>query len=282
VAWPGDRTENLRMVKVDHLGLEANSAELAILTGDPQRAALIAESFGARMVSDRRGFPCYLAPGWHRRLAIVGTGIGAPATAIVTEELITLGVRAIIRIGTCGGLQAEVKPDHLVVSTGCVRDEGTSRAYIDLAFPAVPDVQIAADLAASARANGAVVHLGVTHSKDAYYSEKLGAQLDPDQAARRWQTWRAAGVLATEMEASALFVIASLRGVAAGAIFVVVGKKPSKGFGHSLQTAIDASKKAFSSLIDTSALDALAPRQVSLDKSFLAPRLSSIDSGDQL
>lgn len=261
------------MVSVDHLGLEANSAELAILTGDPYRAAVIAEALGARLVSDRRGFPCHLARDWRRPLAIVGTGIGGPAAAIAAEELIALGVRAIIRVGTCGGIQAEVKPDHLVVSSGCVRDEGTSRAYIDVAFPALPDGRLAAALAKAGRENGATVHLGITHCKDAYYSEKRGMQLDAGRSARKWQTWRAAGVLATEMETAALFVIASLRRVAAGGIFVVVGKEHSAGFDGALQAAIAACTDAFSSLVETGSLDAMVPHPGNLDDSFLARRV---------
>jgi uridine phosphorylase len=270
------------MVNVDHLGLNAGSAELAILTGDPRRAALIAETFQAKLVADRRGFPSYVAADWCRPLAIVGTGIGGPATAIVAEELIALGVRAIIRIGTCGGLQPEVKPDHLVVSTGCVRDDGTSREYIDLAFPALSHGHLAAGLVEAGRANGATVHLGITHSKDTYYSERRGMQPDSDRTARRWQTLRAAGVLATEMEGAALFVIASLRGIAAGGIFVVVGKERTTGFQGAFQGAITACAKAFSSLIDTGELDALMPRRVSLDNSFLASRLPPAAPGDGL
>jgi uridine phosphorylase len=270
------------MVKVDHLGLPANSAELGILTGDPRRAAVIAETFGAKPVADSRGFLCYVAPDWYRPLAIVGTGIGGPATAIAAEELVALGVRAIIRVGTCGGLQTEVRPDHLVVSTACVRDEGTSRAYVDIAFPALAHGQLAAELAKGARANGATVHIGITHSKDAYYSEKRGLQPDSDQIAQRWHAWRAAGVLATEMEAAALFVIASLRRVAAGAIFVVVGKDRSPGFEEALQSALAACTHAFSTLINTGGLDTLTPRPVALDDSFLAPPVPSAPRGEDL
>jgi len=270
------------VVTLDHLGLDANSAELAIITGDPRRAALIAEGFGAKLVTDRRGFPCYVAQDWQRPIAIVGTGIGGSATAIVTEELIALGVRAIIRLGTCGGLQAEVKPDHLVVSTGCVRDEGTSRAYIDLAFPALSHGQLAADLAAAGRACGATLHLGITHSKDAYYSEKRGMLPDPHQADIKWKTWRAAGVLATEMEAAALFIVASLRRIAAGGIFVVVGKTQSQGFDVALQHAIASCKHALSLFIETGGLDGLTPLLVATNDSFLATSVSSEVPGGNL
>lgn len=258
------------MVALDHLGLHHGSADLAVLTGDPHRATVIADAFGATLATDRRGFPCYLAPDWLRRVVIVGTGIGGPATAIVAEELIALGVRAMVRIGSCGSLQTDVKPDDLVVPTGCVRDEGTTRSYIDLAFPALSHGGLCADLAAAGRASGATVHVGITHSKDAYYSEKRGMHPDVEGAARRWRTWREAGVLATEMEAAALFVIASLRSVAAGGIFVVVGTTRGPGFDVALQRAIAACQRAFSSLIESGSLDALTPRLVAPRDSFLA------------
>ena len=254
---------------MDHLGLEPGCADLAVLTGDPHRAKVIADAFGAVLVTDRRGFPCYVAPDWLRRIVIVGTGIGGPATAIVTEELIALGVRAIVRIGSCGSLQTDIKPDDLVVSTGCVRDEGTTPAYVDLAFPALSHIQLCAGLAAAARANGATVHVGITHSKDAYYSEKRGMQPDADRAASRWRIWREAGVLATEMEAAALFVIGSLRRVAAAGVFVVVGRTRSQGFDVALQRATTACQQAFSSLVESGALDTVAPRIVALHDSFL-------------
>lgn len=267
------------MVMMDHLGLDHNSAELAILTGDFRRAGVIAEAFGAKLVTDRRGFPCYLAPDWQRPIAIVGTGIGGPATAIVAEELIALGVRAIIRLGTCGGLQPEVAPGHLIVPTGCVRDEGTSRAYVDLAFPALSHTQLAGALAAAAHACGATIHVGITHCKDAYYSEKRGMLPDPIQAEIKWKTWRAAGVLATEMESAALFIVASLRRIAAGGIFVVVGKTQSQRFDTALQLAIASCKGAFSSFIESGGLDGQKPRVVSTGESFLSTPVPAVVPG---
>jgi uridine phosphorylase len=258
------------LVKADHLDLAANAAQLAIVTGDPARAGAIALAFGAELVSNARGFNCYLASQWHRPLVVVATGIGAPATAIVVEELIALGLRAIVRIGTCGALQREISPDQLVVASGCVRDEGTSCAYIDLAYPALADPRLAVQLADAGRAQGATVHLGITHCKDAYYSEKRGFLSDEEAAGRRWRILRAAGVLATEMEAGPLFIIAALRRIAAGAIFITVGKQRSAGFDDALRLAIAAVSETFRSFINSGALDALTPRLAATDGSYLA------------
>ena len=258
------------MVRVDHLGLAPNSAEQAILTGDLHRAAAIAHALGGVPVTDDRGFACHLATGFHRPLALVGTGIGPPATAIVTEELVALGVRAIIRIGTCGTLQPEVAADHFMVASGCVRDEGTSRAYVDMAYPALADPRLAAALAETGQAAGATVHVGITHCKDASYAEKPGMLPDPKPSERRWQQLRAAGVLATEMETAALFVIASLRRIAASCIFLAVGNKRSDGFDRTLENAITASVRAFGNFAASGYLGALTPRHCTADISFLA------------
>src|SRR4051812_42713994 len=144
-AMPGERKPPPAW-EVEHLGLSAGQAALALVTGDPHRASGFARSLGAEPIADRRGFACYLARGRHP-LLLVATGIGGPAMAIVAEELVILGVRAIVRLGTCGALQPHVEPDHLVVSSGCVRDEGTTRAYVDPAFPAVADPHLTTLLA---------------------------------------------------------------------------------------------------------------------------------------
>jgi uridine phosphorylase len=260
------------MVTVDHLELEEGMATVAIITGDPARAVVVATSLGAHLVSDKRGFACYLAPQWKRPLVIVATGIGGPATAIVVEELIILGVKAIIRLGTCGSLQPQVRPGHIVVAAGCVREEGTSVSYIGPSFPALSNGQLCSTLTKGAQAAGAVVHLGITHCKDAYYSEKQGMQPDSEFVRNKWSTWRNAGVLATEMEAAPLFVIASLRGVAAAALFIAVGKTASEGYDKSVQQAISACDFALRAFIDSGALDELKPRSREFGPSFLRPQ----------
>lgn len=265
---PGSKAEAGIARRVDHLGLEPGSAGLALVTGDPNRAAVIAQLLGAQHVSDRRGLACYVAGG-DPPLAIVGSGIGGPAMAIVAEELAMLGIRAIVRLGTCGALQPGVRPGHLVVSSACVRDDGTSRAYVDQAFPAAAEPRLTALLAEQAGVTGSPVHLGITHCKDAYYLEKAGMVADSERARARWQALRSAGVLATEMEAAALFVVASLRGIAAGAILIAVGKEPTPGYDQALRHAVAAAAAALSAYVRSGALDALRPRLCDTSESLL-------------
>jgi uridine phosphorylase len=209
---------------LDHLGLTGTEARCAVLTGDPDRAKLLAEVLGSsREVATRRGFAIHETESSGVSLLVVASGIGAPSTAIAVEELAQLGVHTIVRVGTCGAIQPSIEPLSIVVSTGSVRDEGTTRQYVDLSFPAVPDIELTAGLIAAFRQRCIRPHVGITHSKDAYYSEKASKQLLPSVAAQRWQWLRAAGVLATEMEASALFVLGSLRLLRTAAVLISVG-----------------------------------------------------------
>lgn len=230
----------------DHLGLSSTGARSAILTGDPTRVSWMAEAWGGEVVSegDQRGFR-YVET---TDVVVVGTGIGAPATAIVTEELIELGVENLVRIGSCGAMSALVKPGDLVLSTGAIRDEGTSGAYLPPEVPALPDFDLLTALVAAARKEAAVAcHVGLTHCKDAYYSEDPARTLDEDAARRRWATLARAGALATEMEAAALFAVAQVRGARAGAILVSVSTDVEKAYLRSaLETAVRITWRAVS------------------------------------
>jgi len=209
---------------VDHLGIDSTEARRALLTGDPDRVPELVERLGGgHWITSHRGFLCHEATIGDDPLLVVGTGIGAPGTAIVVEELAELGVHTMVRLGTCGGLAPGIEPGHLVVPTGCVRDEGTSHQYIEASFPAVPDHELTTVLITALADRGAVFHCGITHCKDAYYLERPEKQLCPGEVGGRWRALRDAGVLATEMEASVLFVLGSLRRLRTAAVFVNVG-----------------------------------------------------------
>lgn len=242
----------------EHLGIDATAACAALVTGDPGRVPAIAEMLGAaRELTTRRGFMVWEAAHGTTPLLVVSTGIGAPATAIVVEELADLGIGTIVRIGTCGGLQPQLEVADLVISAGCVRDEGTTRRYVPLAFPALADPLVLGELSAGARAEGVRHHVGVTHCKDAYYSERPGRQADPEGARRRWETWRRSGVLCTEMEAAPLFIIGTLRGLRTGAVFVNVGTvTPPDAFAASLACAVRIAARAAAAAVQAPALPA--------------------------
>ena len=207
-----------------HLGNLVSTARTVVLTGDPDRVPALAEAAG-RILStwSRRGYVCAEVDVEGGLGLVCSTGIGGPTTAILVEELGQLGVKQLIRVGTCGSMQRPVRADELVISSGAVRDEGTSHQYLPAEFPAVPDFALTAALIAAAETEDITVHIGITHSKDAYYAERPEDDFPLAEHWRsRWKTLRAAGVLATEMEAAALFAVASVRKLRAAAMLVPV------------------------------------------------------------
>jgi uridine phosphorylase len=225
-----------------------------LLPGDPARCALIAERFeGARLVAANREFTT-----WTGRLdgvpvSATSTGIGGPSAAIAVEELCNLGAHTLLRVGTCGGMQAQVRWGDLIVAQAAVRDEGTTYQYVPDGFPAVAHVSVTDALRAEAAALGSRHHVGLVQSKDSFYGEMEPARM-PVAAAlqQRWDAWVRAGVLASEMECATLFVVAGLRGARAGAALVCVNETPLRDdmpppsqlpLGDLLDTAVGAVRR---------------------------------------
>jgi uridine phosphorylase len=212
-----------------HLGEVTSAAITAVLTGDPDRVPALAEAAGmTRATWTNRGYVCVEVDIDGEPGLVCSTGIGGPSMAIVVEELGQLGVRQLIRIGTCGSMQKHVRADDLVISTGSVRDDGASHAYLPAEFPAVPDFALTAAFVHAARNDETAVHIGVTHCKDAYYTERPGGFPLADHWRDRWAKLKEAGVLATEMEAAPLFAVATVRHMRAAAAFVPVDSTTTK------------------------------------------------------
>jgi uridine phosphorylase len=203
------------------IGFTATAAKAAIITGDPDRVEVIADLLGTTTSrGSRRGFTWRVLEELDLPLMVCSTGIGSPSAAIVVEELADIGIRAIVRIGTCGAVSDQVAPAELVVSTGCVRHEGTTSQYIEPAYPAVPGGLVLSAMVVKAPELDVPVHFGITHCKDSYYSEQPDRNVDRDGLESQWAVLRRAGVLATEMEAAALFVVGGLRGLQCGAVLI--------------------------------------------------------------
>ncbi|MDR0923895.1 MAG: nucleoside phosphorylase, partial [Hungatella sp.] len=124
-----------------------------ILPGDPKRCALIAKYFeNPRLIADSREYVTYTGTLDGKSVSVTSTGIGGPSAAIALEELVMSGADTFIRVGTCGGMDVEVKSGDLVIANGAIRMEGTSREYAPIEFPAVPDFEVTGALAAAAKA----------------------------------------------------------------------------------------------------------------------------------
>lgn len=217
-----------------HIQLGAEDiGEYVILPGDPKRSKLIASYFeNPVLVGDSREFVSYTGTLCGKKVSVVSTGIGGASAAIAMEELVRIGAKKFIRVGTCGGIQPEVKSGDVVIANGAVRMEGTSKEYAPIEFPAVADFDITNKLYHAAVKFGIPCHVGVAQCKDSFYG-----QHDPELSAvsyellEKWEAWKRLGVLCSEMESAALFVLASLKGVKVGSVFLVVANQEREKLG---------------------------------------------------
>lgn len=195
-----------------------------ILPGDPGRCERIAALLDDPVpVAYNREFNVYTGTLLGERVSVCSTGIGGPSAAIAMEELVAVGADTFVRIGTCGGIALPVKSDDLVIATGAVRQEGTSREYAPIEYPAVPDFTVLSALVDAARAEGKPWHAGVVQCKDSFYGQHSPHRMPvAGQLEAQWEAWKRLGVLASEMESAALFTVAASLGVRCGSVFHVV------------------------------------------------------------
>lgn len=211
-----------------HIGVgKGDVGQYVILPGDPKRCKKIAAYLDdSKFVADNREFTTYTGFLKGEKVSVTSTGIGGPSAAIAMEELVKCGVHTFIRVGTCGGIRMDVKSSDLVVATGSVRMEGTSREYAPIEFPAVPSLEVTNALVKSARELGFSYHAGIVQSKDSFYGEHVPETMPVSyELINKWEAWKRLKCLASEMESAALFVVASTLGVRCGAIFLVMANQ---------------------------------------------------------
>lgn len=179
-------------------------SDRVLLTGDPARVERIGQMLDApQWIARNREFHTLTGHYRDQRITALSSGIGAPSAAIAIEELKTLGVRAVIRVGTTMGLQAPL--GALVIATGAVRLEGTSAAYLPLPYPAIPDWTLSHVVEQVCRQRGLDFYLGLTATCDSFYT-----QMAPELVGRRlpdFDIFKQAGVLALDMETSLLYIL---------------------------------------------------------------------------
>jgi uridine phosphorylase len=196
-----------------------------LLPGDPGRCALIASRFeDARLVAKNREYETWTGSLDGEAVSVTSTGIGCPSSAIAVEELARIGADTFIRVGTSGGMQPGMRSGELAIVSGAIRDEGTSSHYLPIEFPAVADLEVVLALREAARRTGALARVGISQSKDSFYAE-----LEPDrqpiapQLREQWDAYVAGGAICSEMEAAAIFVVASILRVRAGGLMICFG-----------------------------------------------------------
>lgn len=218
------------MAEAFHLGLTAamlQGATIAIVPGDPGRVERIASTMDrSSALASHREYTSWLAWLGDTPIVVCSTGIGGPSTSVAVEELAQVGVRTFLRVGTTGGIQADVRAGDVVVTTASVRLDGASSHFAPMEFPAVADFTCTTALVEAARDQGIEPHIGITASSDTFYpgqerydtysgrvTQHLRGSLDE---------WRAMGVLNYEMESATLFTMCATQGLSAGCVAGVI------------------------------------------------------------
>lgn len=246
-----EREFHLNMVKGD-------VGRYCLLPGDPGRCEKIAAYFDdPHKVMCNREYMTYTGTLLGEKVSVVSTGIGGPSASIAMEELIHLGADTFIRVGTCGGMALKVQSDDVVVATGAIRMEGTSKEYAPIEFPAVADFQVTTALVNAAKKLGKPWHAGVVECKDSFYGQHSPETMPVSyELLNKWNAWLKLGTLASEMESAALFTVAAARGVRCGSCFHVVWNQEREKAGldqkesHDLHAAIEVGVEALKLLIE--------------------------------
>ena len=220
---------------------EGDVGRYVILTGDPKRCQKIAEHFeDALPVADSREFTTYTGYLEGEKVSVTSTGIGGPSAALALEELANVGADTFIRVGTSGGMQLEVKSGDLVIATGAVRMEGTSKEYAPIEYPAVANLDITIALRQASLAMGKTTHTGVVQCKDAFYGQHSPNKMpDSYELLQKWEAWKRMGCKASEMESAALFIVAAHLRVRCGSTFLVVGNQERNALGMENPIVLD-------------------------------------------
>lgn len=242
-----------------HIGLkDGDVGKYVILPGDPKRCKKIAEYFDdAKLIADNREYTTYTGFLNGEKVSVTSTGIGGPSASIAMEELVNIGAETFIRVGTCGGIDTDVKGGDIVIATGAVRMEGTSKEYAPIEFPAVADLDITNALVKAAKNLNYDNHTGVVQCKDSFYGQHSPQKMPVSyELLDKWEAWKRLGCLASEMESAALFVVASFLRVKVGSVFLTVANQEREKLGldnpviHDTDKAIKTAVEALKILIE--------------------------------
>lgn len=204
-----------------------------ILCGDPGRCEKIAAYFDeSHFVAANREYTIYTGVLDGMQISVCSHGIGGPSTAIALEELIHCGADTFIRVGTSGGMDPEVLGGDVVIATGAIRMEGTTKEYAPIEYPAVADFEVVRALAEAAEELPVRSHIGVLQCKDSFYGQHDPASMPVSgELEQKWDAWVRCGAKASEMESAALFIVGSVRRVRTGSIMVVLANQTRRELG---------------------------------------------------
>lgn len=241
-----------------HIGLrKGDVGKYVILPGDPKRCEKIARHFDdAKLIADSREYVTYTGYLDGVKVSVTSTGIGGPSASIALEELVRVGADTFLRVGTCGGMQTNIMGGDLVIATGAIRMEGTSKEYAPIEFPAVANLEITNALVQAAKDLNKKYHVGIVQCKDAFYGQHEPETKPVDyELVNKWNAWVRLGCKASEMESAALFVVGDYLRVRVGSSFLVVANQEREKLGlenpvvHDTEAAIEVTVQAIRNLI---------------------------------
>ena len=194
-----------------------------ILPGDPKRCAKIAEHFeDPKLIADSREYVTYTGYLEGEKVSVdLHRHRRASPRPLPWKNLRRVGADTFIRVGTSGGMALEVKSGDVVIASGAIRMEGTSKEYAPIEYPAVADIQVTNALIQAAKKLGQDYHVGVVQCKDAFYGQHspetkpVGYEL-----MNKWDAWVKCGCLASEMESAALYIVGSCLRVRVGTVLL--------------------------------------------------------------
>ncbi|GAA0077735.1 uridine phosphorylase [Clostridium sp. CTA-5] len=220
---------------------EGEVGKYVILPGDPKRCEKIAAYFdNAELVADKREYVTYTGYLDGVKVSVTSTGIGGPSAAIALEELVKCGADTFIRVGTCGGMDIDVKGGDMVIATGAIRMEGTSKEYAPIEFPAVANLDVVNSLVQASKTLKQEYHAGVVQCKDSFYGQHSPETKPVSyELMDKWNAWLRCGCLASEMESAALFIVASYLKVRVGSVFLAIANQEREKAGLENQQVHD-------------------------------------------
>jgi len=252
------------MEKLYHIDFDdSHGAKYVLLPGDPGRVEKIAQYLeNPRFYHQNREYTTWLGEIAGETVMVMSTGMGGPSTAIAVEELYQTGVKNFIRIGTCGGMATPVMGGDVVIATGAIRMEGTSKEYVPIEFPAVANLDVTNALVDAAKGLGAAWHAGVVQCKDSFYGQHSpGRMPSGNELMEKWNAWIKAGCLASEMESATLYIVCQILGAKAGCVLNVVWNQERERQGlsnpqsHDTALAIKVAVEAVRLLIEQDRLE---------------------------
>lgn len=218
-------SETNRMYHIDVA--PGDVGKYVILPGDPKRCRKIAAYFdNARQIADHREYVTFTGTLDGVPVSVTSTGIGGPSASIAMEELRMCGADTFIRVGTAGGMDLDVQSGDVVIASGAIRMEGTSKEYAPIEWPAVADFEVETALAQAAKNLKFRYHVGVVECKDAFYGQHKPEELpNGPELIRKWNAWLKLGCKASEMESAALFTVAACLGVRCGSVLFIMSNQ---------------------------------------------------------